>query len=260
MPPRTKKSKKVVDDVKVELPPVIFFLRIGKDFEMNEERGDVGVPEPTVGLTQYSDILHQTETQERRFDESIIHELMARLHHQREYPKGTACFWCCHGFQGHSFVVPVYYDVYTSTYSAEGNYCSPECALAYIYKDSELSEQEKWRRHSLLRSMYGALYANKDVFPAPDKRVLRMFGGNLDIQQYREFVYNCTKPLQIAMPPVRLYVPSVNTQATAKDIKSYVSLTNETVDKASQQLRLKRSKPVHEGGAPTLDKCFTIVK
>jgi hypothetical protein len=33
MPPRTKKTKKG-EEVKVELPPVIFFLRIGKDFEM----------------------------------------------------------------------------------------------------------------------------------------------------------------------------------------------------------------------------------
>jgi len=258
MPPRTKKTKKG-EEVKVELPPVIFFLRIGKDFEMESEQAGTPLPSGAAGATQYSEILHETETRERRFDESIIHDLMSKLHLQKEYPKGTACFWCCHGFSGSSFVVPIYYDVYTNMHTAEGNYCSPECALAYIYKDSELSESEKWRRHSLLRAMYSALYVGKDIFPAPDKRVLRLFGGNLDIQQYREFVYNSTKPLQIAMPPVRLYIPSVNTQATTKDIKSYVSLTNETVDKASQQLRLKRSKPVHEGGA-TLDKCFTIVK
>ena len=57
------------------------------------------------------------------------------------------------------------------------------------------------------------------------------------------------------MPPVRLYMPSVNTQASVRDVKSFVSLSNETINKASQQLRLKRSKPVHEG-IPTLDKCL----
>jgi hypothetical protein len=59
------------------------------------------------------------------------------------------------------------------------------------------------------------------------------------------------------MPPVRLYMPSVNTQVSTRDVKSYVALTVETVDKASQQLRLRRNKPVHEG-IPTLDKCLGV--
>ena len=259
MPPAKgkKSAKKVVEDTqKVELPPVIFFLRIGKEFDFNEERVDVPAPSGSLGPTQYSDILQTTETQERRFDENVIHELMTKLSLATSYSKGAACLWCCHGFSGDSFVIPTHYDVYTNSYTAEGNFCSPECALATIYKEPYLTESDRWIRHSLLRSFYRRLYPDdKDIQPAPDRRVLRLFGGNLDIQQYREFFRNCTKPLQLAMPPVRLYMPSVNTQASVRDVKSYVSLSNETVNKASQQLRLKRSKPVHEG-IPTLDKCL----
>jgi hypothetical protein len=253
MPPaRGKKAKKT--EPTVELPPVIFFLRIGKDFDFEEERMDI--PMPSGGGIEYSDILRKTETQERRFDETVVHDLMSKFSLQTSYPPGAACLWCCHSFSGESFVIPTHYDVYTSMYTAEGNYCSPECALSYIYKESGLTESDKWLRHSLLRTVYRSLYANRDIQPSPDKRVLRMFGGNLDIQQYREFIQYCTKPLQLAMPPVRLYMPSVNTQSSVRDVKSYVSLSNETVNKASQQLRLKRSKPVHEG-IPTLDKCLT---
>ena len=255
MPPaaRGKKAKKV-EETKVELPPVIFFLKIGKDFDFDEERVDVPAPS-NDGPTQYSDILLNTETQERRFDENIIQDLMSKLSLTTSYPKGAACLWCCHGFSGDSFFIPTHYDVYTSSYTAEGNFCSPECALASIYNQPNSTETERWTRHSLLRSFYRDFYENKDIQPAPYKRVLRLFGGNLDIQQYREFFRNCTKPLQLAMPPVRLYMPSVNTQASVRDVKSYVSLSSETVNKASQQLRLKRSKPVHEG-IPTLDKCL----
>jgi hypothetical protein len=135
--------------------------------------------------------------------------------------------------------------------------------LTYIYSDSKLTESEKWYRHSLVVSVYGKLYPGKEsavaIHPAPDRRVLRMFGGNLDIQQYRELIRYATKPLQLTMAPIRLYMPSVNTQASARDVKSYVSLTAETVQKASQQLRLRRSKPVYEGTA-TLDKCITVLK
>jgi len=256
MPPaRAKKGKKAPEEPTVELPPVIFFLRIGKDFDFEEERVDI--PAPTgAGLVEYSDILHTTEAQERRFDETVIHDLMSKFSVQASYPPGSACLWCCHSIPGDSFVVPTHYDVYTNMYTAEGNYCSPECALASIYREPGITESDKWLRHSLLRNIYRSLYKDRDIQPAPDRRVLRMFGGNLDIQQYREFIQHCTKPLQLAMPPVRLYMPSVNTQSSVRDVKSYVSLSSETINKASQQLRLKRSKPVHEG-IPTLDKCLT---
>jgi hypothetical protein len=254
MPPARGKKSKKTEEPAVELPPVIFFLRIGKDFDFEEERVDI--PAPTGAGLEYSDILLKTEAQERRFDESVVHDLMSKFSIQTSYPPGSSCLWCCHTFSGESFVIPTHYDVYTNMYTAEGNYCSPECALSYIYRESGLTESDKWLRHSLLRTLYHPLYMKHDIQPAPDKRVLRMFGGNLDIQQYREFVQHCTKPLQLAMPPVRLYMPSVNTQSSVRDVKSYVSLSSETVNKASQQLRLKRSKPVHEG-IPTLDKCLT---
>jgi hypothetical protein len=98
--------------------------------------------------------------------------------------------------------------------------------------------------------MYG-----REISRAPDKRILRLFGGTLSIEQFRRYVKEGCTPLQIATPPIRLYMPSINTQASARDIKSYVSLSTETVDKASQQLRLKRSKPVHSN-VHTLDKCM----
>jgi len=252
MPPRGKKIKN--EETAVELPPVIFFLRVGKDFTAEPVNVNVPLPIGDAGMT-YSDILKEAEAPESRFDEKVILDLMSRLHIQQSYPPGTACFWCCHGFSWTPFLIPTHYDFYSNTYNAEGNFCSPECALSYVYKESNLTDSQKWSRHSLIRSLYHALYATSDIHPAPDKRCLRMFGGNLDIKQYRDFVRHSSKPLSIAMPPIRLYMPSVNTQASTRDIKSYVSLSTEAVDKASQQLRLKRSKPMHEGIA-TLDKCM----
>jgi len=47
----------------------------------------------------------------------------------------------------------------------------------------------------------------------------------------------------------------MNVQGPVRDVKKYVALSQETVDKASKELRLKRSKPVHSNQA-TLDKCM----
>jgi hypothetical protein len=267
MPPRSKKNVAAPSSNASILapPPVILVLKVSKEFvESVHAVSRQACPEPAgaagsdTAPAAYSDILRESMgTGEQRFDESVIHELVSKLHLVQEYPQDAACFWCCHTFSNRAFVVPTHYDTHSNTYMAEGNFCSPECGLAYTYCESRLTHSDKWLRHSLMNSLYGPLYPSSEIQPAPDKRILRMFGGTLDIQQYREFLTKATKPLQSAMPPVRLYMPSVNTQASTRDIKSYVALTVETVDKASQQLRLRRNKPVHEG-TPTLDKCLGV--
>jgi hypothetical protein len=245
MPPRARKvapSK----DVPISEAPIILFLKVSKEAQSTKK--DVDLPE-AFKTTEYSEILKE-EIIQQQFDESVIHDIISKIHQQTEYPSGTACFWCCHTFSWKPTVIPTHYDVYTNQYNAEGHFCSPECALSNIYTDSTLTSSQRWLRQSLLNSMY-----NKEVMRAPDKRVLRLFGGTLSIEQFRRYVKEGCAPLQIATPPIRLYMPSINTQATSRDIKSYVSLTTETVDKASQQLRLKRSKPVHST-VHTLDKCM----
>ena len=47
----------------------------------------------------------------------------------------------------------------------------------------------------------------------------------------------------------------MNVQGPLRDIKKYVSLSNDVVEKASEQLRLKRSKPINVN-VPTLDMCI----
>lgn len=239
--PRAKKQK----TVDVEFPPVIFFFKLGKDFR-EDDFSNVELPESNCAdATEYSDILKEIEMPKNTYDEAIIHELVSRIHLQTEYPQGTSCFWCCHAFSWKSFVIPTHYDYYSDFFNAEGHFCSPECALAYVYAEPNLTNSQKWQRHALLYSLYGKLYQQREFHASPDRRILRIFGGNLDIKQYRDYIWKGTKPLQLELPPIRMQMPSVNTQASNRDVKSYVSLSNDVVDKASQQLRLKRSKPVH---------------
>ena len=248
MPPRARKnvvqSKEPIVD-----PPIVYFLKISK--EAQTIQSESVVPE-SFKTTEYSDILKE-ESVQQQFDETIIQDIVSKIHNQTDYPSGTACFWCCHPFAWKSFVVPTHYDAHSNQYNAEGHYCSAECALGWIYADARLTDTQRWLRHSLLASMYKITTLNR----APDKRALRMFGGTLSIEQYRRYIREGGAPLQLAMPPIRLYMPSINTHTSSRDIKSYVTLSNDTVDKASQQLRLKRSKPVHQT-VHTLDKCMGL--
>jgi hypothetical protein len=83
-----------------------------------------------------------------------------------------------------------------------------------------------------------------------------MFGGPLSIEQYREYVVGTNDLIVSELPPIRVVFPSMNVQGPLRDVKKYVSLSTDVIEKASESLRLKRSKPVHVN-IPTLDMCMT---
>lgn len=244
--------KKVVKDTAVQETPVVFFLRIS---EQNEDQilpagTEVAYTEiirPTS--TSYAEILRTVESSVSMNSE-MLKGILDKTNHT-EYPQDTSCFWCCHSFEWTPCVLPVSYDAYKNIYSCEGHFCSPECALAYLYKESS-TESTKWNRHSLLRHMYSTLYSTKDLSPAPPRTLLRMFGGPLDIEQYRTYTMKVNDIIASELPPIRLVFPTMNIQGPIRDIKKYVSLSTDVVEKASEQLRLKRSKPVH-ANIPTID-------
>jgi hypothetical protein len=227
--------------------PVVFSLRLPAEDQ---------VPTPADGLTNYSDILQTVETSRvaERFNTETMKEILGRTK-SPTYAATTACFWCCHPFPWKATVLPISYDAYENMYTCEGHFCCPECALAYLYADPNLSDVLRWTRHALLADMYRSMYAKRTLTPAPHRHMLRMFGGPLDIEQFREFVSTSEDMVGIQLPPLRLHLPTMNVQGPIRDVKKFVTLSQDTVEKASKELRLRRTKPVHSTGA-TLDKCM----
>lgn len=246
-----RKAKTTSKDVTVEETPVVFSLRITE--EQHDEKIEA-VGETTV--TNYSDILNSFEISKNSnvFNTELLKSVLDKVVADR-YGSHTCCFWCCHKFAWSPVFSPVSYDAYKNLYTCEGHFCSPECALAYNYSDNRISDSTKWNRHSLLRFLYGDLYKDRTLSPAPPKTLLRMFGGPLDIEQYREYMFNDNHIVVSELYPIRVLFPSMNVQAPLRDIRKYVSLSTDIVEKASEQLRLKRSKPVNVN-IPTLDMCI----
>lgn len=228
--------------------PVIFSFKLPVD---------ENVPQPAGSSTDYSEILSQVETSKmsERFNTDMLKEIFIRTK-SPTYSQQTACFWCCHSFGWKPCVLPLSYDSYDNMYTCEGHFCSPECTLASLYAEPNLSDVARWTRHALTCDMYRTLYKEKEITPAPPRAMLRLFGGPLDIEQFREFVATSQDMVSVQLPPLRLHIPTMNVQGPVRDVKKFVALSQETVDKASKELRLKRSKPVHTNAA-TLDKCMT---
>lgn len=235
---------------KKQLPeaPVVFTLRLP---------AEETAPQPVGGVsTDYAEILRDVESSRvsQRFNADTMREILSRTK-SPTYAPTTACFWCCHPFLWAASVIPVSYDAYENMHTCEGHFCSPECALASLYADPSLSDSARWARHALLADVYRKLYTTRDLVPAPPKTLLRLFGGPLDIEQFREYTSTAEEMVSVQMPPIRLHLPSMNVQGPVRDVKKFVALSQETVDKAKGEIRLKRSKPVHTNVA-TLDKCM----
>lgn len=247
MPRKAKQT--VTKDVVVTETPVVFSLKI-------TEQDSVTDIIPAGESTTYSDILSSVELSKisNTFNTDLLKSILEKVVADR-YNTQTCCFWCCHKFSWSAVVIPISYDAYKNMYTCEGHFCSPECALAHVYSDNRLSESTKWNRHSLIRTLYSDLYKDHMLSPAPPRTLLRMFGGPLDIEQYREYTYGDNNIVLSELHPIRLLFPSMNVQAPLRDIKKYVSLSTEAIEKASEQLRLKRSKPVNVN-IPTLDMCI----
>lgn len=225
--------------------PVIFSLKLP-----TEETA----PQPANGATEYSEILKEVEASHvaERFSTDVMKDILNRTR-SPTYASSTACFWCCHSFGWNPCVLPLSYDAYENMYACEGHFCSPECAMAYLYSDPSLSDVTRWTRHALLADLYRTMYVGKELTQAPPRSCLRLFGGPLDIEQYRQYTAGSEDMVAVHLPPLRLFVPTMNVQGPVRDVKKFVALSQETVDKASKELRLKRSKPVHTNVA-TLDK------
>ena len=243
MPPRKPKTvvTRQIDD-----SPVVFFLKIS-----DKAKNDIL---PAGENTNYSDILNSVEKSSERFNTDILKQVLSSVVCDKYSPQ-IACFWCCHTFNWPACVVPIFYDIYNNVYVCEGNFCSPECGLAHNYSNTKILDSAKWTRHSLLYHLYAPLYKTRMLSPAPPRTILRMFGGPLDIEQFRDYTSGDNEFVLSEIHPVRLLFPTMNVQGPVRDIKKYVSLSTDVVEKASEQLRLKRSKPVNVN-MPTLDMCI----
>jgi hypothetical protein len=249
MAPRKGKQVQKEIPTPVNDTPIVFFLKVIED----EEQSVIPADE---ALVSYADILNTVEISNisKRFNTDLLKSILEKVVVQRYTPQ-TSCFWCCHAFNWSACVLPKSYDAYKNIYTCEGNFCSPECALAYNYADTSISDSTKWLQHALVGRIYTELYKERLLSPAPPRSLLRMFGGPLDIEQFRDYFTGTNEIVHSTLAPIRLVFPSMNVQGPLRDIKKYVSLSTDVVEKASEQLRLKRSKPVNSNVA-TIDMCI----
>lgn len=178
----------------------------------------------------------------------------------KKIPEKTeiACFWCVHPFSWQPCIIPEREE--KGTYRVYGNFCCPNCAMAYLLKEN-LDTHVRWERIALLHRVYGKLYTSGRIFPSPALETLALFGGPASIDSYRATVATGKIRVDLQLPPMVSILGSIDTKPIDfydSSMKHTISpLLGEIVPKAEEGLRLKRSKPLKEKES-TLDSVLKI--
>jgi hypothetical protein len=116
--------------------------------------------------------------------------------------KSSNCFWCCHNIENHIvYSMPYNYDAVNDNYFVFGSFCSLQCANAYNFSVHGSSDKV-WEINSwiqMLAKRYGFM---NTVRPAPSRYLLKMFGGNLTIEEFREAHLKSDKTYILNIPPM----------------------------------------------------------
>lgn len=174
---------------------------------------------------------NSTENKNLKDISSKLKVLEKSLHHNNITNKNSACFWCTCCFDNPPIYIPKH--EINSEYHVYGNFCSPECASAYLMKE-DIDTSSKFERYQFLNYLYSKVYNyTKNIKPAPNPHyILDKFYGNLTIQEFRKLSQNNNLLLVIDKPLTRI-MPEIH-----EDNDDF--LLNHTIQ--NNNFRLKRNK------------------
>lgn len=201
----------------------------------------------------FSEIDFKTQTlisQEVKEEKPIISEskIAAKLKHvnPQHSNKKSNCFWCTHSFNNPVVYIPKY--IINNTYDVYGNFCSPPCAVAFLFQE-KINTSAKWERYSMLCSLYKDIYKyKKKINPAPNPYyTLSTFLGNLSIEEYRE-LNKINNVYTMLNKPITRILPEISESTNNIDIHSrfYQSNSNST---NTNMYRLSRNSSTNESGS-----------
>jgi hypothetical protein len=138
---------------------------------------------------------------------NILYEFI-NANNEKKWPESTNihCWWCCHSFNDIPCALPEYYK--KEKFYVNGCFCSFNCSASYNFSRND---DAMWERYSLLNLMYKKLY-NKNFVKinlAPPRETLKMFGGFLSIEEFREYSVRNDKSFNIIKPPLISIIPKI---------------------------------------------------
>lgn len=188
------------DSAPIAANPVVAFLSTPANYT------DKAIPSTQTNLENWAESNRITEAENVNTKEMMnkLKQLKMQLYKNALHSeKKSACFWCTYDFDNSPCYIPKY--EMDGTIYGYGSFCRPECAVAYLMKES-IDDSTKFDRYHLLNQIYSKVYeCKKNIKPAPDPHyLLEKFYGNLSIQEYRKLLKTEHLLLVIDKPLTRI--------------------------------------------------------
>jgi hypothetical protein len=119
-----------------------------------------------------------------------------------------------------------------------------ECAAAHNFHSTN-NVDEMWERYNLINLLARRIKYSKQIRPAPDRLALKMFGGYMEIDQFRNYT-KTNKIININFPPmssISQQIEEINEYELNNDYK-YIPLDHERINKIKEKMVIKRVKPL----------------
>jgi len=164
-----------------------------------------------------------------------IRRLKISLHKNDIGDKTSCCFWCTYDFDNPPIYIPKQ-KLKNGSVEVYGCFCRPECAVAYLKRES-LDTSVLWERYSLLNNIYSSIYNyEKNIQPAPSPfYTLDKYYGTLSIDEYRS-LFNKQHFLIVVDKPLTKLMPELYEEVTDEP-NIYTNLLTQKTDEG---LRLSR--------------------
>lgn len=161
-----------------------------------------------------------------------------------EWPSNTTicCYWCCHKFENAPIGIPVNFE--NDKFDVYGCFCSLECAAAYNFKMNH-NIDDMWERFNLINLLSRRMGYKQSVKPAPDRLSLKMFGGFMDIEQFRNYGA-LNRFVNVNFPPMNSLTQQLE-EINEYDLKNemkYIPIDNERIKKYKEKMLFRRNKPL----------------
>lgn len=137
----------------------------------------------------------------------------------------SVCWNCCHSINGVVLSQPIKYD--NDVFTTVGNFCSYPCICRYTIESNETTE-EIFNKLATLNLYYNIKNKTKSktIIPAPPKLSLKMFGGYMDIEEYRNKndKYLVTSNIEPIVKCIDLSIKELNIVNNSKENKKEFKL------------------------------------
>ncbi len=166
-----------------------------------------------------------------------LKQLRIILHKNVNLEQKSACFWCTFEYDNPTCYIPKYES--EGNIYAYGSFCRPECAVAFLMKET-MDDSTKFERYHLLNRIYGKICGyTKNIKPAPNPYyTLEKYYGTLSIQEYRKLLKTDHMLLTIDKPMTRL-MPELH-EETDETILNVGNMSNAPIKTITGAYKVKR--------------------